>query len=76
MEQWSSFVRFSLLLPNNRTLSAQSALGTEVQDEQFARRCGSDSIVFGNQLLLGWIKDQPFSIFSRESRIFIFFPPG
>lgn len=39
-----------------------------------ADRCGSDFAVFGKQLPLGLkIKDQPFSILSRESRNLIFF---
>lgn len=68
---------FSLSLFSDRTLSTQNSLSTKVQDKQFADRCGSDSTVFGKQLPLGLkIKDQPFSILSRESRNSIFFPLG
>ena len=70
----AAFSWFSLLLPSDRTLSTQCTVSTEVQDEWLAGRCGSDPTVFAKQLPLGWIKDQPFSILSRESRIFIF-PP-
>lgn len=65
---------FSLPLFVDRVLSTQNGLSTKVQDKQLQIECGSDSGVFGKQLPLGLkIKDQPFSILSRESRNLIFF---
>lgn len=72
--QWSSCV--TLLTP---TLHWQDPEHPEWPEhyssgQAIADRCGSDSAVLGKQLPLGLkIKDQTFSILSRESRNLIFF---
>lgn len=72
--QWSSFV--TVLTPAPQRQDPEHPKHPEHWSSgQFANRCDSDSTVFGKQLPLGWIKDQPFSSLSRESRIISPPPP-